>query len=186
MSTPVTSRYALTMATFVRDPEPVELQELREYRERHGLDHYDEVWDGVLHMNPVPTGEHQYILQQLAELLSPLARRAGLVPLINVFGLGRHGKSNFRVPDGGLHRALPRGVFQSTAALVIEVVSPGDESWKKFDFYAAHDVDEVLIIDHEERRVHWFALRDGKYKPVERSALIELGPAELAEQLDWL
>jgi Uma2 family endonuclease len=179
------SRYASRVATFVRDPEPIELQELREYRERHDLDRWDEVWDGVLHMNPIPTGEHQYILQQLAELLSPLARRAGLVPLINEFGLGRQGKGNFRVPDGGLHRAFPRGVYQSTAALVIEVVSPGDESWKKFAFYADHDVDEVLIIDHQGRRVHWFALRDGEYKPMERSALIELGPVELAEQLDW-
>ncbi|HXA54611.1 MAG TPA: Uma2 family endonuclease [Solirubrobacteraceae bacterium] len=173
------------MATFVRDPEPIELQELREYREQHDLDHWDEVWEGVLHMNPIPTGEHQHILQQLAVLLDPLARRAGLVLLTNEFGLGRQGKSNFRVPDGGLHRALPRGVYQTTAALVIEVVSPGDESWKKFDFYAAHDVDELLIIDHKEQQVHWFALCDGEYKPVERSALIELGPAELAEQLDW-
>jgi Uma2 family endonuclease len=173
------------MPTLVMDPAPAEIDELIEYRRRLDLDHYDEVWDGVLHMNPIPTGEHQYILQQLAVLLDPLARRANLVLLTNEFGLGRQGKSNFRVPDGGLHRALPRGVYQSTAALVIEVVSPGDESWKKFDFYAAHDVDEVLIIDHKERRVHWFALRDGEYEPVERSALIELGPAELAGQLDW-
>jgi Uma2 family endonuclease len=173
------------MATFVRDPEPVELQELREYRERHDLDHWDEVWDGVLHMNPIPTGEHQYVLQQLAVLLDPLARRVDLVPLINEFGLGRQGKSNFRVPDGGLHRALPRGVYQTTAALVIEVVSPGDETWNKLSFYVAHDVDELLIIDHKERQVQWFALQDGEYEPVQRSALIELGPAELAEQLVW-
>ena len=25
----------------------------------------------------------------------------------------------------------PRGVWHSTAALVVEIVSPGDESWKK-------------------------------------------------------
>lgn len=172
------------MATFVLDPEPIELQELREYRERHDLDRWDEVWDGVLHMNPIPTGEHQYILQQLAVLLDPLARDAGLVPLIQVFAVG-DSRENFRAPDGGLHRTRPRGVWRHTAALVIEVVSPGDESWKKFDFYAKHDVDEVLIVDHKERLVHWFALQDGEYKPVERSALIELGPAELAEQLEW-
>ncbi|MGA2163908.1 MAG: hypothetical protein ABSH36_05500 [Solirubrobacteraceae bacterium] len=41
-------------------------------------------------------------------------------------------------------------------------------------------------LDHKKRQVHLFALRDGeKYEPVERSALIELGPAGLAEQLDW-
>lgn len=173
------------MPTLVMDPAPAEIDELIEYRRRLGLDHRDEVWEGVLHMNPIPTGEHQYILQQLAVLLDPLARRANLVLLTNEFGLGRQGKSNFRVPDGGLHRALPRGVYQSTAALVIEVVSPGDESWVKLPFYAAHEVDEVLILDPEEHPVHWLGLTDGEYRPIERSGLIDLGPVELAGQIDW-
>jgi Uma2 family endonuclease len=173
------------MPTLVMDPAPAEIDELIEYRRRLDLDHYDEVWEGVLHMNPIPTGEHQLILQQLAELFGPLARQAGLVPLMNEFGLGREGKGNFRVPDGGLHRTLPRGVYQSTAALVIEVVSPGDESWVKLPFYAAHEVDEVLILDPEEHAVHWLGLTDGEYRPIERSGLIDLGPVELAEQVDW-
>jgi Uma2 family endonuclease len=172
------------MATLVRDPEPVELQWLRERRERLGLDHYDEVWEGVLHMNPPPSGEHQYILQQLAVLLDPLARRAGLVPLVQVFAVGE-GRDDYRAPDGGLHRTQPRGVWHRTAALVIEVLSPGDETWAKIDFYAAHDIDELLIVDPQERRVHWFALQDGEYKRVQRSSLIELGPSELAEQISW-
>ncbi len=173
------------MPTLVMDPAPAEIDELIEYRRRLDLDHYDEVWEGVLHMNPVPTGEHQLILQQLAELLGPLARQAGLVPLMNEFGLGREGKGNFRVPDGGLHRTPPRGVYQSTAALVIEVLSPGDETWNKLSFYAAHDVDELLIVDPQERSVSWFGLADGEYRPIERSGLIDLGPTELAEQIDW-
>jgi Uma2 family endonuclease len=172
------------VATLVRDPEPIELQQLRERREKLGLDHHDEVWEGVLHMNPPPTGEHQYVLEELAEILRPLARRAGLVLLIREFGLGES-KDNYRVPDGGLHRTRSRGVWHDTAALVIEVVSPGDETWDKLPFYAAHDVDELLIIDPQEHRVHWLALQDGEYKPIERSALIELGPAELAEKLTW-
>jgi Uma2 family endonuclease len=173
------------MPTLVMDPAPAEIDELIEYRRRLDLDHYDEVWEGVLHMNPIPTGEHQLILQQLAELFGPLARQAGLVPLMNEFGLGREGKGNFRVADGGLHRTLPRGVYQSTAALVIEVVSPGDESWVKLPFYAAHEVDEVLILDPEEHAVHWLGLTDGEYRPIERSGVIDLGPVELAEQVDW-
>jgi Uma2 family endonuclease len=173
------------MPTLVLDPQPAEFDALLEHRCRLDLDHYDEMWEGVLHMNPPPTGEHQYVLQQLAELVSPLARDAGLVPLINEFGLGREGKDNYRVPDGGLHRALPRGVYQGTAALVIEIVSPGDESWKKLPFYAAHEVDEVLIIDPAEHAVHWLGLDGGEYLPIERSGLIDLGPSEVAEQIDW-
>jgi Uma2 family endonuclease len=167
------------------DPAPIELDALIEHRRRLGLDHYDEVWEGVLHMNPPPTGEHQYVLQQLAELLSPLARSAGLVPVVNEFGLGREGKDNYRVPDGGLHRTLPRGVYQLTAALVIEIVSPGDESWDKLPFYAAHDVDEVLIVDPQVRSVSWLGLADGEYRPIERSGLVALGTQGLAEQIDW-
>ncbi len=174
----------IPMPTLVMDPAPAEIDALIEYRRRLDLDHYDEVWDGVLHKNPPPAAEHQYILQQLAVLLDPVARRAGFVPIINEFGLG-DGKDNYRVPDGGLHRTLPRGVYQTTAALVIEVVSPADKSWEKFEFYAAHDVDEVLIIDRKEHRVHWFALRDGEYKPIERSGLIDLSANELAGKIDW-
>jgi hypothetical protein len=44
----------------------------------------------------------------------------------------------------------------------------------------------VLIGDPQEQRVHWLAVQpDGQYRPVERSALVELGPLELAERIDW-
>ncbi len=51
--------------------------------------------------------------------------------------------------------------------------------------YAAHHVDEVLIVDPAKHTVHWLALADGEYREVERSTLIDLGPVELAEQIDW-
>jgi hypothetical protein len=69
----------------------------------------------------------------------------------------------------GLYGGRPTGMWQPTAALVIEIVSPGDESWEKLPFYAAHDVEEVLIVDPQERSVTWLALEDGKYRPVEHS-----------------
>jgi len=76
-------------------------------------------------------------------------------------------------------------VWISTAAIVVEILSPGDETWEKLPFYAAHEVDEVLIVDPAERKVTWLRLSAGRYQPVERSQLIELGPAGLAGQLDW-
>jgi Uma2 family endonuclease len=172
------------MPTLVMDPAPVEIDALIERRRRLDLDHYDEVWQGVLHMNPPPSVEHQYMVQQLYDLLGPLARRAGLVPLFQVFAVGE-GRDNYRAPDGGLHRTQPRGVWQRTAALVVEIVSPGDESWHKLPFYAAHEVDEVLIIDPAEHAVHWLGLSGGEYQPIERSTLIDLGQSDLAEQIDW-
>jgi Uma2 family endonuclease len=67
----------------------------------------------------------------------------------------------------------------------VEIVSPGDETWKKLPFYGARGVDEVLIVDPLERVVHWLGLRGGEYEPIERSALIDYGPGLLAEQISW-
>ncbi len=172
------------MPTLVMDPAPAEIVALIERRRRLGLDHRDEIWEGVYRMNPPPSLEHQIILQQLAELLGPLARQAGLMPVINEFGLG-DGKDNYRVPDGGLHRPGAAGVWQSTAAVAIEIVSPGDESWAKLPFYAAHHVDELLIIDPTKRTVDWLERDGGEYRPIERSVLIDLSRDQLAEQIDW-
>jgi hypothetical protein len=122
--------------------------------------------------------------QQLAVLLDGPARAAGLLPAISEFNLGES-EHDFRVPDGGLHRPGAAGVWLSTAALVLEILSPGAETWQKLPFYAAHDVDEVLIVDPTERTVAWLGLRGGEYQPIQRSRLVELGPDDLAGRLDW-
>ena len=171
------------MPTLVLDPQPVEIDALLERRRRLGLDHRDEMWEGVYRMNPPPSFAHQRIAEQLAMLLAPPARAAGLEALIREFGLGE--PNDYRVPDGGLHRPGASGVWHPTAALVIEIVSPGDESWAKLPFYAAHAVDELLIVDPQERSVSWLGLADGEYRPIERSSLIDFGPNQLAEQIDW-
>jgi Uma2 family endonuclease len=172
------------MRTVVLDPPTSGFEELLERRRRSGLDRFDEVWEGVLHMVPAPLGEHADISQQLAELLGPRARAAGLWPTMSEFNLG-DSDDDFRVPDGGLHRERLRGVWHHTAALVVEIESPNDESWQKLPFYAARGVDEVLIVDPRERKVHWLGLHDGEYQPIERSAVIDLGPHELAARIDW-
>ena len=171
------------MPTLVNDPQPVELTELIERRRRLGQDLFDEVWDGVLHMNPGPAGAHGKVEHQLVVILAHLAKRAKLTS-VGQFNVG-DGPENFRVPDIGLHRSWEDRVFYPTAALVIEIVSAGDESYQKFDFYAAHAVDEVVIVAPQERQVHWFTLTHDRYEPVQQSGLIELGPDTLAAQIDW-
>jgi len=172
------------VATLVLGSPPPELETLIERRRCAGADHLDEVWQGVRHLVPGPSFEHARLSQQLAERLGPLARAAGLAATISEFNLGES-EHDFRVPDGGLHRSGAAGVWLSTAALVLEILSPGDETWQKLPFYAAHDVDEILIVDPTERTVTWLGLSDGDYHPLERSRLIEIGPVELAARLDW-
>jgi hypothetical protein len=43
----------------------------------------------------------------------------------------------------------------------------------------------VLIVDPADHTVHWLALADCEYREVQRSGLIDLGPGELAEWIDW-
>jgi Uma2 family endonuclease len=168
--------------TLVHDPPPVELERLIERRRRLGLDHLDEVWDGVLHMNPPPHSRHGRVLARLLSLLAPHAQAAGLEAIAE-FGIGE--TDNYRVPDAGLLRPGPDRQYHDTAALATEVVSPGDESRHKFDFYAAHRVDEMLIVDPLKRSVEWFGLAGAPYEPIARSGLIELGADELAQKLEW-
>ncbi len=88
-------------------------------------------------MIPAPSFEHARVTQQLAVLLDGPAQAAGLVPAMGEFNLG-DSEHDFRVPDGGVHRPGASGVWLSTAALVVEIVSPGDETSQKLPFYAKH------------------------------------------------
>jgi Uma2 family endonuclease len=170
------------MRTVVLHPPPLELEQLIDRRRRLGHDLFDEVWEGEYHMVPAPHSAHGRIDQQLAELLGPLVRQAGL-SVSGPFNLGE--PDDFRVPDRGIHDGEPRGVWVPTAVAVVEIVSPEDETWGKLPFYARHGVREVLIVAPTDRSIDWLQLAGEHYANVGRSGLIELGPDELAAQLDW-
>jgi len=54
-------------------------QELIEDRRNKGLDVFDEVWEGLLHMVPAPSSRHQRVEGELVAYLFPLAKRRDLV-----------------------------------------------------------------------------------------------------------
>lgn len=171
------------MPTLILDPPPHQLEELLERRRQMGADRHDEVWEGVYHMVPGPSMPHADIAHQVAVLLDPPARAAGLRVTLE-FNVGLD-KDNFRVPDLGVHRELRSGTWIPTAAIVVEILSPTDEAWQKLPFYAERGVDELLFVDPGERSVAWLTLKDGEYRAIERSAVIDLGASELARQIDW-
>ena len=43
----------------------------------------------------------------------------------------------------------------------------------------------MLIGDPQQGSVDWLALDNGEYRKLERGAMIELGPVELHDQLQW-
>ncbi len=170
------------MRTVVLGPRPPELDALIARRRSLGLDTHDEVWKGEYHMAPAAHSSHGWLDDQFAVLLHPLARAVGLGGT-GPFNLGE--PDDCRVPDRGLHRIRPNAVWLPTAAVVIEIESPDDETWDKLDFYAGHVVDELLIVSAETHSVIWLALAEGRYESVEESRL--LGPASrtLADRIEW-
>ncbi|MDA8281799.1 MAG: Uma2 family endonuclease [Actinomycetota bacterium] len=174
------------MRTLLPDPPPPELQgplrELLERRRRWGADTHDEVWGGVLHMAPAPHRRHAELQVKVMDRLREPAERVGLTRVAE-FNLGEPG--DYRVPDGGLFGSGPGHLYNPTAALVVEVLSTGDDTWKKLPFYAAHHVEEILIGDPDERSVQWLALTEDGYRPVDRSTLVELGPAQMEHGIEW-
>lgn len=134
-------------------------------------------------MIPPPSVEHERLLIKLGGLLSPHAAASQLA-ITGGIGIGAD-EHDYRVPDLTLLRPGYEPQWNDTAALVVEIVSPQDKSWDKLPFYAAHRVDEVVIVDRAKRSVDWLALAGDRYEPTTSSGLIEFGPEQLAEQLDW-
>jgi Uma2 family endonuclease len=131
-------------------------------RRARGEDRFDEMWEGVLHMVPPPSGWHQRLAAELVMTLGPLAKARGLV-VLHEAGLYR-ADDDYRQPD--VIFALPsqftdRGV-EGGAELVVEVRSPHDETYEKLPFYAAFGVRELLVVEPSSRAVELYVLRGGR------------------------
>lgn len=170
------------MKTVLLGERPAEIESFLARRRALGQDLYDEVWEGDYHVAPASHSRHGYLDNVLAVLLDPHARRAGLVGT-GAFNLGDG--SDYRVPDRGYHRGLPSGVWLPSAAIVVEIVSPDDETWEKFDFYARHGVDEICVADPAGSQLQWFALGANEYEETAASGLLNVAVADLAAKIDW-
>ncbi len=145
-------------------------QGLLDERRAKGLDKSDEMWEGELHMVPPPSDRHQAVGAELFLVLAPLAKERGLLPRCDPAGLFRPGADDdWRVPDQMYARPEVRSErgIEGGASLVVEILSPHDETYEKLGWYASVGVGEVLVVEPETRRVELFANRDGRMVPVE-------------------
>lgn len=131
-------------------------------RRARGEDRFDEMWEGVLHMVPPPSGWHQELAAELVMALGPIGKARGL-RVLNEAGLFR-ADDDYRQPD--VIFALPsqftdRGI-EGGAELIVEIRSPNDETYEKFPFYEAFGVRELLVVDPRSRSVELYVRRGGK------------------------
>jgi len=134
-----------------------------EERRRLGHDIRDEVWDGVLHMVPQPGLIHQLLAGDLERAIYPRVIAAGFLVARELSVYATPDDSNYRVPDLVVFdraNTSQRGVEQR-AAIVIEILSPKDESRDKLPFYASCSIREVWLIDPLTRSFEVLSIDDG-------------------------
>jgi Uma2 family endonuclease len=160
----------------------VEDQALAERRRALGHELFDEVWEGTYHMAPAPRIGHARLDGVLARVLGPYADAAGLWES-GPFNLGD--AHDYRVPDRGYHRGQPDddAVYLPTAAVVVEILSPGDETLAKLPFYTRHGVDEVFVVTPPGPSVTILVLDGDDYVESARSDVLGIGTSELAALL---
>ena len=125
----------------------------------------DEVWEGIYHMSPDPTNEHQRLVNEFGFVFNLIVKPLGgqVMPGGNITDREVDWTFNFRCPDVTV--MLPGcKVKDIESALVggpdflVEVLSPYDKSREKLDFYAQLGVREVLFVDPKQRELELFAL----------------------------
>jgi Uma2 family endonuclease len=141
-------------------------------RARLGLDHLDEMWEGVLHVVPPPGLLHQRLGSELLAFLKPLLRRRGLDVQYEtgVFRPGSDG-SDYRVPDLVFFRAddtelLSERGLEGGPLAVLEIRSPHDETYEKLPFWASLGVREVIVILPPSRETEIYRLAGDRYVAV--------------------
>jgi Putative restriction endonuclease len=177
-------RYPEAMTTTVILGEHPEVEALIARRRELGLDGRDEVWDGLYYVAPHAGIRHSLIQLRLGGLLDGFAAPLGLSVSV-AFNLGV--AKDYRIPDLGVHRGSPTDLYVPTAAMVVEVLSADDKTFEKFDFYAAHHVEEILVVDPDQRTIRVWVLDGprGEYRESSDSALLQVAAVRLESMITW-
>jgi Uma2 family endonuclease len=151
-----------------------------EERKNSDAAQWDEMWDGVLHMPPMPNGMHQDFALDLASYLKrhwakPRGGRVRQEVNLTAPEDEDHWTHNYRIPDLVLVDRVRLGIdkneYMAGAPLVVvEIKSPGDETYDKFPFYAGLGVSEVWVFDRDTRTPELYSLGPGPaYQPIPAS-----------------
>ena len=94
-------------------------------------------------------------------------------------------ENNYRVPDRAYLAGRATTTFVPTAVVVVEILSPNDETWLKLDHYAAHGVEELIVVDPLLRAVTCLAREGRTMVEVPASARLRISADEIEQALDW-
>lgn len=150
---------------------------LLDERRATGADRRDEMWDGVLHMNPPPTLDHQDFEYEFEYWLRTHWKASSGGKVFHNTAVARPGRwpHDYRSPDlvlvGPDRFDRLRGTHvEGGPTVAIEIRSPGDEPYEKLEFYAAVDTAEVWVIHWDTKMPEIHVLTDVGYEPCRADA----------------
>lgn len=160
------------MATLITDPE-VE-HEILQQRRKSGGDRYDEVWEGVYIMAPMPNDNHQELVNALVTIFQSELGWSGdalVRPGVNVSDRTEHWEQNYRVPDVAVFLKNGTAVNHDSfwfggPDFAVEITSPYDKTRDKIDFYSDVNTRELLIVDREPWQLELMRLEGEKLQSV--------------------
>jgi Uma2 family endonuclease len=153
-------------------------ERLKAEREASGADRYDEVWEGVYMITPMPNSEHQGIVIQLASILQEVIGWSGLgevFPGINLSARDDDWEHDYRVPDVAVFSKSGSAVncdthWRGAADFLVEITSPEDHTRVKIPFYDRLGVEELLLVDRQSWTLELYRREKDQLQEVGRSS----------------
>jgi Uma2 family endonuclease len=134
--------------------EPYTVESLLKERREARADRYDEVWDGVYIMSPIPGPNHQRIVARLTMIFgqTQIPRNAEVYSGLNVTDRVDDWTKNYRCPDVVVVFPECKAILTDSAIIggpdfLVEVLSKKDMAPQKLDLYAKVGTRECLYID---------------------------------------
>jgi Uma2 family endonuclease len=155
------------MSMLITDPRISD--RLKAERVASGADLYDEVWEGVYVMSPMADDEHQDLQLGFAAAIKAVCGWDGGAEVragVNVSDRAEDWTQNYRVPDVAVFlpgtKAINCGThWNGGPDLVVEVISPFDQTRQKLSFYESIGVRELLLVDRNPWGMELHRLTDG-------------------------
>ena len=156
------------MAVLILDP--IKEAECQQILDRDIKDRYDEVWEGVTVVPPMPRIEHQSIQFAFTPFLYELVvlpQLGSAYTGVNVSDRGLNWTQNYRAPDIAVYLNHNPAIFHDThweggPDFLVEIISPGEDPHSKLPFYEKINTREVLIIHRDPWMLELFQLNGSK------------------------
>lgn len=160
--------------------DPQVCSDLIAQRKALGQDGFDEVWEGVYVMAPLANNEHQNLGTRLGTVFYQFLTwpDAMVYVGVNVSDREEDWRFNFRIPDVAVYLAGNSGRDCGTHWFggpdwAAEILSEGDRSREKFDFYAKVNVRELLLVDRDPWELELWQNQAGQFVSLGKSSLAD-------------